>query len=84
MQYQIESYTAQQHTYDDLISYSTVDVTVEEVKQITEKPRRSATAHPTPSAAAGATSATVHRTLPWALSPRCPRCWCWPYWPQWP
>ena len=37
VQYQIESYTAQQHTYDDLISYSTVDVTVEEVKQITEK-----------------------------------------------
>ena len=28
MQYQIESYTAQQRTYDDLISYSTVDVTV--------------------------------------------------------
>lgn len=84
VQYQIESYTAQQRTYDDLISYSTVDVTVEEVKQITEKPRRSATAYPTPSAAAGATSATVHRTLPWALSLRCPRCWCWPYWPQWP
>ena len=37
VQYQIESYTAQQRTYDDLISYSTVDVTVEEVKQITEK-----------------------------------------------
>ena len=39
VQYQIESYTAQQRTYDDLISYSTVDVTVEEVKQITEKSR---------------------------------------------
>lgn len=37
VQYQIESYTAQQRTYDDLIAYSTVDVTVSEVRQITEK-----------------------------------------------
>lgn len=37
VQYQIESYTAQQRTFDDLIAYSTVHVSVEEVRQITEK-----------------------------------------------
>lgn len=37
VQYQIESYTARQRTYDDLIAYSTVDIDVEEVRQITEK-----------------------------------------------
>lgn len=38
VQYQIESYTAQQNTYDDLISYSTVTVYVEEVRVFTEAP----------------------------------------------
>jgi len=37
VQYQIESYTARKRTFDDLISYSTVDVDVEEVRQITER-----------------------------------------------
>ncbi len=37
VQYQIESYTARQRTYDELIAYSTVDVDVTEVRQITVK-----------------------------------------------
>ncbi len=37
VQYQIESYTSRQRTFDDLIAYSTVDVDVEEVRQITVK-----------------------------------------------
>lgn len=38
VQYQIESYTSQRNTYDDLISYSTVTVSVEEVRVFTEAP----------------------------------------------
>ena len=34
VQYQIESYTAPQRTYDDLISYSTVDVTVDSLRYL--------------------------------------------------
>lgn len=38
VQYQIESYTSQRNTYDDLVSYSTVTVFVEEVRVFTEAP----------------------------------------------
>lgn len=38
VQYQLESYTSQRNTYDDLISYSTVTVSVEEVRVFTESP----------------------------------------------
>ena len=38
VQYQIESYTSQRNTYDDLVSYSTVSVFVEEVRVFTEAP----------------------------------------------
>lgn len=37
VQYQIESYTSRQRTFDDLIAYSTVEVDVQEVRQITER-----------------------------------------------
>ena len=36
VQYRIESYTAQQRTYDNLVQYSTVTVYVREVQRITE------------------------------------------------
>lgn len=36
VQYQIENYTSQMNTYDDLIDYSTICITVQEVKRITE------------------------------------------------
>lgn len=38
VQYQLESYTSQRNTYDDLVSYSTVTVSVEEVRVFTEAP----------------------------------------------
>ena len=38
VQYQIESYTSQRNTYDDLVSYSTVTVFIEEVRVFTEAP----------------------------------------------
>ena len=38
VQYQIDSYTSQRNTYDDLVSYSTVTVYVEEVRVFTEAP----------------------------------------------
>lgn len=38
VQYQIESYTSQRNTYDDLVSYSTVTVSIEEVRVFTEAP----------------------------------------------
>lgn len=37
VQYEIERYTAQQRTYDNQVSYSTVTVAVEEVRHITEQ-----------------------------------------------
>ena len=37
VQYQIESYTAQQRTYDQQVAYSTITVYVYEVQRITEK-----------------------------------------------
>ena len=39
VQYEIESYTAQKRTYDDQIAYSTVQVTVHEVRRVTENPQ---------------------------------------------
>lgn len=38
VQYQLDSYTSQRNTYDDLVSYSTVTVFVEEVRVFTEAP----------------------------------------------
>lgn len=38
VQYQLDSYTSQRNTYDDLVSYSTVTVYVEEVRVFTEAP----------------------------------------------
>lgn len=38
VQYQLDSYTSQRNTYDDLVSYSTVTVFVEEVRVFTESP----------------------------------------------
>lgn len=38
VQYQLESYEAQKRAYDDLVAYSTVDVTVREVVRETSDP----------------------------------------------
>ncbi len=39
VQYQIESYTSQQNTYNDLIEYATVNVYVAEVNRVTQQPK---------------------------------------------
>lgn len=39
VQYQIESYTSQQRTYDDLIDYATVNVYITEVNRVTQQPK---------------------------------------------
>ena len=39
VQYQIESYTAKKRAYDDQTAYSTVQVTVHEVRRMTENPQ---------------------------------------------
>lgn len=39
VQYEIESYTAQKRTYDDQVAYSTVQVSVYEVRRVTESPQ---------------------------------------------
>ena len=39
IQYEIESYTAQKRTYDDQVAYSTVQISVYEVRRVTEAPQ---------------------------------------------
>lgn len=82
VQYQIESYTGQKRVLDDQITYSTVNVYLDEVKVLSPPPPTSAAALPAPSPRAGVALATACRIWPLPWWAACPGCWCWPWPPR--